>query len=187
MAAARQSRRVAVQATVVLALALTLAAAVACVNADSATTSSGISSGSVAEAAGAKVRELLRWLIQYPQSYSVWWLKLAEESPWHVGIETSLIVFIVYVLLFKKEYDPKKKGFGGRDPEELTEAEIDELVEEWKPEPLVPPQTALEADMWASRPIVDHCEGPKHVALAGAEGTAVLNLASSDYLGLGRR
>lgn len=32
-----------------------------------------------------------------------------EESPFHVIFEVTLIVFILYVVLFKRSYDPKKR------------------------------------------------------------------------------
>jgi hypothetical protein len=31
------------------------------------------------------------------------------------------------------------RGYGARNPDELTEEEIDELVDTWEPEPLIPP------------------------------------------------
>jgi hypothetical protein len=31
------------------------------------------------------------------------------------------------------------RGYGARNPDELTEEEIDDLVDTWEPEPLIPP------------------------------------------------
>jgi serine palmitoyltransferase len=44
---------------------------------------------------------------------------------------------IAYVTLFKRSYDPSKKGYGGRAPTPLSQAEQDALIEEWQPQPLI--------------------------------------------------
>lgn len=64
-------------------------------------------------------------------------VKLIEDAPQRFTIEVCLIVVILYILFVKKSYDPKKRGFGGRRPEGLSQKEIDELVATWEPEPLV--------------------------------------------------
>ena len=48
--------------------------------------------------------------------------------------ETALVVFILYLVLRKK---PKK-------PLELTPKDVDELIAEWRPQPLVPALTREE-------------------------------------------
>jgi len=59
-------------------------------------------------------------------------LKQGQSDLWfHLGVEVFFIIIILY-LWFQKSYEPKKR----RD--KLTEKEIDNLVHEWKPEPLVP-------------------------------------------------
>jgi len=69
-----------------------------------------------------------------PARYYQWWLKMVEESPGHVIVETLLIILLVYVLIFNKTGEAAGKG--GKSALELTEKEIDGLVAEWKPEPL---------------------------------------------------
>lgn len=75
----------------------------------------------------------LRHAVQLMLSaYAAWWRRLFRESPEHVAVETLLIVFVVFLLL--------KGGLSRKDPKptNLTEAEIDELVADWEPAPLVP-------------------------------------------------
>ena len=48
-----------------------------------------------------------------------------------------MILLCLDIILFKRSYNPKKKGFGARPPEKLTEEEIDDLIQEWTPEPLL--------------------------------------------------
>lgn len=38
-----------------------------------------------------------------------WWWNLYEESPIHLALETSLILFILWVVFFKKQYNPEVK------------------------------------------------------------------------------
>ena len=75
-----------------------------------------------------------------------------------------------------------RSGHGSRGPEELSEDEIDELVEDWKPEALVPA-------VYKPIPEVDYVTlkafspDGKHVTLeAGRQ--KLLNASSSNFLGL---
>lgn len=65
--------------------------------------------------------------------------------------------------------------------------EIDELVEEWQPEPLVsePAAQALDVSFLASVPVVQGAVGPR-VRLAGASdsGRSIINLMSYNFNGL---
>lgn len=74
----------------------------------------------------------------YTQS---WWKELTT-NPAHVFIETILILFVIYILVVQRSYNP-------RIPVEvLTKQEEDELIQEWTPNPLVDPafdeQTAID-------------------------------------------
>ena len=40
-----------------------------------------------------------------PAAYGTWWMNLVREDPWHVVVETLLLIFVVYLLFLKK---PKK-------------------------------------------------------------------------------
>lgn len=74
-------------------------------------------------------------LIHFPGNYEVWWTTLLKESPQHVLIETSLIIFIVWLLFIRRTVDPKKIS----KTEKLSKKEIDWLLDSWQPEPLAPP------------------------------------------------
>ncbi|ONK59236.1 uncharacterized protein A4U43_C08F4380 [Asparagus officinalis] len=86
----------------------------------------------------------------------------------HLVVEVLLIVVILFQLS-RKSYKPPKKP--------LTEKEIDDLCDEWVPEPLHPPITE---EMEADPPILESAAGP-HTIIDGKE---VVNFASGNYLGL---
>jgi serine palmitoyltransferase len=60
--------------------------------------------------------------------------------------------------------------------------EIDELVEEWAPEPLVPPLDVYEELELSNLPIVQGAVGPKPKLVD--TGKTALNLASYNFTGL---
>ncbi|XP_057541329.1 long chain base biosynthesis protein 1-like isoform X1 [Amaranthus tricolor] len=108
------------------------------------------------------------------------WVRRAFEAPsarahvfgvqigGHLFVEGLLFVVIVY-LLTQKSYAPPKRP--------LTKKEIDELCEEWTPEPLIP---AITAEMLREPPRLESAAGP-HAIINGKE---VVNFASANYLGL---
>jgi len=63
-----------------------------------------------------------------------WWAAYAvtayEDDPYHVLIECSLFVLVIWLLL-RPSYDAKAV-------DTLTKAEEDQLIAEWKPERLTP-------------------------------------------------
>ncbi|XP_057526109.1 long chain base biosynthesis protein 1-like isoform X1 [Amaranthus tricolor] len=111
---------------------------------------------------------------------SVDWVTRAFEVPFarahvfgvqiggHLFVEGLLFVVIVY-LLTQKSYAPPKRP--------LTKKEIDELCEEWTPEPLIP---AITKEMQREPPKLESAAGP-HTIINGKE---VVNFASANYLGL---
>ena len=56
-----------------------------------------------------------------------------EKNPAHVAIEAVLLLFIAYILLAKRSYDPQKKGYGGRKPTDLGDLAREELLSDWEP------------------------------------------------------
>lgn len=86
----------------------------------------------------------------------------------HLVVEVLLIVVILFQLS-RKSYKPPKKP--------LTEKEIDDLCDEWVPEPLHPPITE---EMSVEPPTFESAAGP-HAIINGKE---VVNFASANYLGL---
>ena len=61
--------------------------------------------------------------------------------------------------------------------------EIDELVDEWQPEPLVAPMTAEQIADLAKVPVIQGANGPRP-KLVNNNGRTVLNLASLNFTGL---
>ncbi|BAT82635.1 hypothetical protein LR48_Vigan07g268900 [Vigna angularis] len=85
----------------------------------------------------------------------------------HLFIEVLLLVVILF-LLSQKSYKPPKRP--------LTNKEIDELCDEWVPEPLIP---SLNKELLYEPPVLESAAGP-HTIIKGKE---VVNFASANYLG----
>ncbi|CAM9460064.1 unnamed protein product, partial [Choristocarpus tenellus] len=112
--------------------------------------------------------------------YSQWWWKLVQEDPEHVIVETALIVFIVYILVVKKTVNPK-----GTAKPNLSEREMKELIEEWQPEPLVPPLSEEEMELAEDVPVVEEVNGPFFKVQGSTR--PLLNMATFDFLGMGQQ
>lgn len=93
-----------------------------------------------------------------------------QDDPVRSAIELFLFLFAVRYLLAPK-YSTQKTV-------QLTDAEIDELVEDWTPEPLVAPATQLEELDNEKRPVIVGPTGPKSRL---ANGRTVTNLASYNF------
>uniref|UniRef100_A0A0C9S9D0 serine C-palmitoyltransferase n=1 Tax=Wollemia nobilis TaxID=56998 RepID=A0A0C9S9D0_9CONI len=87
---------------------------------------------------------------------------------WHIVVEV-LLVAVIGFLLFQKSYQPEKRP--------LTPKEIDQLCEEWVPEPLHP---TITKEMEFEPPVLESAAGPRTIV----SGREVINLASANYLGL---
>ncbi|KAL3814391.1 hypothetical protein ACJIZ3_015659 [Penstemon smallii] len=86
----------------------------------------------------------------------------------HLFVEGLLFVVILF-LLTQKSYKPPKRP--------LTKKEIDELCDEWIPEPLIPSVTE---EMKYEPPALESAAEP-HTVINGKE---VVNFTSANYLGL---
>ncbi|KAL1891154.1 serine palmitoyltransferase component [Sporothrix stenoceras] len=95
-----------------------------------------------------------------------------QNDPVRSAIELILVIFFIRYLL-SPSYSTSKQNFI-----KLSEDEIDELVDEWTPEPLVAPLTAIEEMETESLPIVVGPTGPKCKL---SNGRTVVNLASSNF------
>ncbi|KAF2033346.1 PLP-dependent transferase [Setomelanomma holmii] len=93
-----------------------------------------------------------------------------QDDPVRSAIELFLFLFAVRYLLAPK-YSTQKKV-------QLTDAEIDELVDDWTPEPLVAPPTTFEELDNEKRPVIVGPTGPKSKL---SNGRTVTNLASYNY------
>lgn len=98
-----------------------------------------------------------------------------QNDPVRSAIELVLVIFFIRYLL-SPSYSTSKQNFV-----KLTEDEIDELIEEWTPEPLVEPLTALEEMEAEKLPVIVGATGPK-VKLSN--GRTVMNLASYNFYNL---
>ncbi|GAB5036569.1 serine palmitoyltransferase 1 [Nannochloropsis oceanica] len=117
------------------------------------------------------------WVLAAPARYQKWWLNLVEHSPGHVVVETTLILFIIWLIFLRKTEDPAK------DETFLTEQEIDLLVKEWKPEPLVPATDPSWDGEDEEALVIEEMQGTRVVV----KEKILLNLASFDFLGLAGR
>ncbi|KAG5930571.1 hypothetical protein E4U42_006659 [Claviceps africana] len=95
-----------------------------------------------------------------------------QNDPVRSAIELILILFFIRYLL-SPSYSTHKQNFV-----KLREDEIDELVDEWIPEPLVSEKTALEEAESEKLPVIIGPTGPK-VKLSS--GRTVTNLASYNF------
>lgn len=86
----------------------------------------------------------------------------------HLVVEMLLIAVILFQLS-RKSYKPPKKP--------LTEKEIDDLCEEWVPEPLCPP---ISEEKQFQTPTLESAAAPHTIV----DGKEVVNFASANYLGL---
>jgi len=113
---------------------------------------------------------------QFPSRYKSWWLKTLEEDPIHVVIETSLLAFLVYMLLNKYLFGRRTKL--ASPPAVLTEAEKEHLIQEWihKYRAQVVPDEPVEPEVVVSE--------MKQQYLV-VDDQKVLNMATHDFLGLG--
>lgn len=101
-----------------------------------------------------------------------------QNDPGRTVLEIILIIFAIRTLLQART----RSDSGGKHFIQFTEKEIDELVDEWTPEPLGQPLSPEEEADLASVPIVSGPNGSKP-KLVGT-GKQVLNLASFNFTGL---
>ncbi|KAL8936865.1 MAG: hypothetical protein Q9216_004708 [Gyalolechia sp. 2 TL-2023] len=97
-----------------------------------------------------------------------------RNDPIRSAVELFLFLFAVRYLLAPRS--TSKKSYV-----KLSDEEIDELVDEWVPEPLVAPQTAFEEATNEKRPVIVGPTGPKSKLLSGR---TVTNVASYNFYNL---
>lgn len=98
-----------------------------------------------------------------------------QNDPVRSAVELFLFLFAVRYLLAPK-YSTQKKSYVT-----LSDEEIDELVDEWTPEPLVAAQTTFEEAEVEKRPVIVGPTGPKSKL---SSGRTVTNLASYNFYNL---
>ncbi|KAJ3105073.1 serine palmitoyltransferase component [Phlyctochytrium planicorne] len=97
-----------------------------------------------------------------------------QNDPFRTALEAALVVFMIWYIFMKKNKPDSK------DIVKLTEKEIQELCDDWEPEPLVPELTEFQKAELAKLPIIQGPAGPK-VKLA--DGKERINLASFNFIG----
>lgn len=114
-----------------------------------------------------------------------------NENPVHVVLEVVLVLAILYIIVVKRSYDPKQKGYGARAVSGLSDREKDELIADWEPEPLVSnvgPAAVIASSGISPAPftIVDYVPGGRNVKVH-VEGDASVktSFCSMDFLALG--
>lgn len=128
-----------------------------------------------------------------PDNYRQWWLHMYRESPYHVIVETVLIVILLYVLIFRKTKEAAGKG--GKSTLDLSEKEINELVADWKPEPLGEWDSNTEDESEEEELVLEKKIG-NHVFIQGLEKknaksgeakNSAISFGSYDFLGMSAR
>ena len=151
---------------------------------------------------GAFVEAVKAWdvreaFVLAPGAYAAWWTRLLRDAPEHVFVETLLVCLLIYLLLSGTKRRSARDG-------KLSEREIDELVRDWAPEPLVPAQSGVASEIVSRWKVVESADEHGFVTLRGKarseEGTSplfsklfggaesapakLLNCASFDFLGM---
>ncbi|EEB95304.1 hypothetical protein MPER_05741, partial [Moniliophthora perniciosa FA553] len=101
-----------------------------------------------------------------------------QNDPGRTFLELVLVVFVIRTLLQSRT----RADRNGKNFIEFTEKEIDELVDEWTPEPLGQPLDEREAAELAAVPIVAGPNGPRPKLVN--TGKTAYNLASLNFTGL---
>ncbi|KAJ1960941.1 serine palmitoyltransferase component [Dipsacomyces acuminosporus] len=127
-------------------------------------------------AGGGSQHGLLRTAWDFTFRMAIRYIKNSyKDDPFRTFLEACLVGFIIW-------YMTKQKYNIGNNEVELTEKEIDELIEDWKPEPLVPELTEFERETLDKAVMIDGPNGIK-VRLASGNSKPVLNFASYNFLG----
>ena len=126
-----------------------------------------------------------------PKAYATWWQQLLKDDPYHVFVETLLIAFLLYLL-----YGTRRAKNSQKKEQALTDREIDDLVKDWAPAPLVgtatAPPPAMRVVTPASQPGRVHVRKDTNTAkwqsgdpLAKPTKQGALNCGAFDFLAMG--
>ncbi|CAO3591414.1 unnamed protein product [Absidia cylindrospora] len=101
--------------------------------------------------------------------------QLYQDDPFRIALELFLVFFALRYMLSKK-YKPHDNAI------KLTEKEIDELVDEWQPEALVPKLSSFDRFNLDKTPLIVGAQSPKTKVAGHAK--PLMNLATTNYLNL---
>ncbi len=96
-----------------------------------------------------------------------------EQYHGHLVLEAVLIIIIIRFLLQGSSYSKKDQK------ENLSEKEIDELCEEWEPEPIVPDISPFQKRWLEHTPVVQSCAGHRMTVNGKAN---VLDFCTTNFL-----
>ncbi|KAI7831921.1 serine palmitoyltransferase [Kickxella alabastrina] len=99
-----------------------------------------------------------------------------KDDPFRTFLEVCLIGFIIW-------YITKQKYNIGTNEITLSEKEVDELVDDWKPEPLVPDLTEFERETLEKAIMIEGPNGTKVRLASATNSKPLLNFASYNFLG----
>ena len=108
-----------------------------------------------------------------------------SEKTYKFYSQVAALALILYVVFFKKAYDPSKKGYGGRAPAPLTKAEQEALIEEWTPRPLIEIGSDTRPNKLGEELVLTSRLGPR-VNIENIP-EPVLNLSGFDFLGMSQQ
>ena len=101
-----------------------------------------------------------------------------QNDPYRSVLEVLLIAFAIRTI-----FKGRTRGEGeGKNWVKLTEKEIDELVTDWQPIPLVEKPAPVDSTTLASIPVIQGPNG-SHVKLQNG-GKTIMNMAVPDWTGL---
>lgn len=102
-----------------------------------------------------------------------------KNDPVRSLFELALFIFAIHYFLSSKKKENKSELV------KFSQSEINDLIEEWNPAPLIEPLTDLESWELKTIPLVEGRNG-SHIKLINPKASSpkVLNLASNDYLNL---
>ncbi|CAF9920186.1 MAG: serine palmitoyltransferase component [Heterodermia speciosa] len=128
------------------------------------------------------------WLVEFQSQLSLQFQKMPgsaiflryvkssyQNDPIRSAVELFLFLFAIRYLL-APSYSTQKKSYVT-----LSDEEVDELVDDWTPEPLVAPQTSFEEAENERIPVIVGPTGPKTKL---SSGRTVTNLASFNFYNL---
>lgn len=127
--------------------------------------------------------DLIAFLISLPGgAIIINYIKASHKNdPWRTLLEALLALFAIKYF-FASRYSQDE-----RDKMLLTEKEVDELIDEWIPEPIVLDVTPEEEWQLSTNPLIIGSAGNKRVTIKHADKSLtsdVLNFASLDFLGM---
>mmetsp|Transcript_9257 Transcript_9257/g.16224 ORF Transcript_9257/g.16224 Transcript_9257/m.16224 type:complete len:553 (-) Transcript_9257:38-1696(-) len=111
-------------------------------------------------------------------SYVKWLVEACYNNPIHLAVEVVLIVLLLYIL-FKRP--GKKRSKLATLPPNI----VQELIDEYQPEPLCPPLSKA-SELILSDSVILEEKPAKYTKIRGSDKT-LLNAATMDFLGLGQR